>query len=534
MDRDAGGQLLLVGVLEGGGTFALGAGPRGFGGRILPAGEETVAVIRATKTADTYLLEKARQAVLCSGYPPAKVTTTTGAVSPVPADSVITIPQPAFSSRPGTTAVVFLDFDGATVAELDWRLRDDDGNPLTDLVVDPIIDAQFSGLNDDQVKEVWQRVAEDYRPFNINVTTDEAAYNAAPVGSRMRCIVTPTLVVENAGGVAYLGSWADASAPGYSANVPCWVFPSQLSYDPKSVADAISHEIGHTLGLSHDGLKNADGTTVQEYYWGHGSGPTGWAPIMGASYYQPLAQWSRGEYVSGANFANNPEDDLAIIAASGNRTGYLPDTASGALAEASNLPLTGAGAAEVVGLLERTGDVDTYQVLVGAGTVTFTAGVAAEDAAVAGLGNVDAQLELYDLAGTPAGTSNPTGQITAVLTSVVPAGVYRLRIRGTGEGDVAGTGYSNYASIGRYRLAGTFPPPAAQAPVIGGPLEWTAATGTPATYRVQAVGVPLAFYASGLPDGLKIDTATGLISGTPAAPGNHAVTLTAINAAGST
>ncbi|MEZ0216588.1 MAG: zinc-dependent metalloprotease family protein, partial [Rariglobus sp.] len=343
VDRAADGQLLMVGVLETGGTFTLGSGPRGFGGRILPEGEEAVAVIRATKTASTYLLEKPRQSVLCVDYPP--VTLAAGAVAPAPvaADSVITIPQAKFSSRPEATAVVFLDFDGAEVTEPDWNPPDHDDNPQTP----PVIHAMFSGLNDDQLKEVWQRVAEDYRAFNINVTTDEAVYNSAPVGTRMRCIVTPTLVVPNAGGVAYLGSWADAGAPDYSDNVPCWVFTSQLAYDPKSVAEAISHEIGHTLGLSHDGLKDAGGVTVEDYYNGHGTGATGWAPIMGTAYYQPLSQWSRGEYVSGANVANNTEDDLTIIASSGNRTGYVTDVISGAPAEAANLPLVNASTAEV-------------------------------------------------------------------------------------------------------------------------------------------------------------------------------------------
>jgi hypothetical protein len=559
IDHQADGQRLIVGALDSGGTFTVGAGPRGFGGRIMPAGEVNVAVIRATKTTQTYLLEKSRQSVLCVAYPKSPGLTGSGVPAPSAIGETITIPQPAFSSRPGTTAVVYLDFDGETVSELDWRLRDDDGDPATDPILLPPIDAGFSQLNDDQVKEVWQRVAEDYRAFNINVTTDVALYNAAPVGSRMRCIITTNdAAAPDAGGVAFTGSWADAAAVDYSNNVPCWVFSSALLYDAKLVAEAVSHEIGHTLGLSHDGLKDAGGSTVVEYYEGHGSGPTGWAPIMGLGYYRSLSQWSRGEYIAGAMVvnsieyvdgamvvnsidyaagelvANNTEDDLAIIASNGNRTGYVTDNASGALAEAANLPLVGATAAEITGVLEQTGDVDTYQVVVGAGSVHFTVGPALADAMVDGLGDVDAQLELYDSAGTLLTTSNPQGAITADLVWSVPAGVYRLRVRGTGEGDVSGTGYSNYASIGRYRLAGTFTAPVPQAPVIGGPLEWRPATGVPASYQVQAVGAPLAYYATGLPYPLKMDSATGVISGTPATPGEYTVTLTAVNQSGST
>lgn len=38
-----------------------------------------------------------------------------------------------------------------------------------------------------------------------------------------------------------------------------------------------SHEVGHSVGLYHDGVNSSS------YYWGHGSGATSWAPIMGVS-----------------------------------------------------------------------------------------------------------------------------------------------------------------------------------------------------------------------------------------------------------
>ncbi|KAF6260322.1 hypothetical protein COO60DRAFT_898787 [Scenedesmus sp. NREL 46B-D3] len=58
----------------------------------------------------------------------------------------------------------------------------------------------------------------------------------------------------------------------------------------KNTWEATSHEVGHNMGLSHDG------TASVGYYRGHGD----WAPIMGVAYSRNVSQWSRGDY-SGAN-----------------------------------------------------------------------------------------------------------------------------------------------------------------------------------------------------------------------------------------
>ena len=127
-------------------------------------------------------------------------------------------------------------------------------------------------------------MAEDFGPFNLNVTTDLQAYLDAPENSRQRCIITPTDdAAPGAGGVAILGSFNS------TGDTPCWAF----STFGKDAAEIISHEIGHALTLSHDGRT----TPVEEDYAGHGTDPVvGWAPIMGVGYYQPLTQWSQGEY----------------------------------------------------------------------------------------------------------------------------------------------------------------------------------------------------------------------------------------------
>jgi alpha-galactosidase len=74
------------------------------------------------------------------------------------------------------------------------------------------------------------------------------------------------------------------------------------------------------------------------------------------------------------------------------------------------------------------------------------------------------------------------------------------------------------------------PPPA---PRINGAKIYGQRPGRPFLYTVPATGErPMSFSADGLPAGLKIDSATGMISGTAENPGEFTVTLRATNAKG--
>ena len=188
------------------------------------------------------------------------------------------------------SAAIYLDFDGETVSGTAW----DGGRTIV---------APAARLNAPQITEAWERVARDFEVFDVNVTTSRAAHDAAPLNRRIHCIVTSNdQASPGAGGVAYVGSFTETT----TARKICWVF---IDTSAKSCAGAASHEIGHTLGLNHDGRAASGSLPREEYYEGHGSGATGWAPIMGVGYYRQLTQWSRGEYAR----ANNPQDDIDII-----------------------------------------------------------------------------------------------------------------------------------------------------------------------------------------------------------------------------
>ncbi|MBR0292097.1 MAG: putative Ig domain-containing protein, partial [Bacteroidales bacterium] len=77
-------------------------------------------------------------------------------------------------------------------------------------------------------------------------------------------------------------------------------------------------------------------------------------------------------------------------------------------------------------------------------------------------------------------------------------------------------------------------PKAPDTPRINGPKVYGARPKTDFLFRIPATGVrPMTFSAKGLPRGLKLDAAKGIITGKARRKGEYKVTLTATNALGS-
>jgi len=74
---------------------------------------------------------------------------------------------PKLSSFPSATATIFLDFDGQTVNSPYWN------GGVSFYCTAPTFTSE-------QITTVFNQVAEDYRPFNLNITTDSTVYFAAP------------------------------------------------------------------------------------------------------------------------------------------------------------------------------------------------------------------------------------------------------------------------------------------------------------------------------------------------------------------
>ncbi len=209
---------------------------------------------------------------------------------------------PILHSDPSATVVIYLDFDGETVSNTTWNTEFTNGQPFytkpwtLDDDVNSFTESELNGI-----KEIWEEVSDDFSLWHINVTTSLNAFNAAPTRRRVRVIITPNqswLKGEyTIGGIAYLNT--------FHRNEPAFAF-NRL---PGDVSLAISHEVGHTFNLRHDGQHPHSGKSAKEYYGGHGTGETSWGPIMGAAYHMKRVQWSNGNYPH----ANNTEDDIKII-----------------------------------------------------------------------------------------------------------------------------------------------------------------------------------------------------------------------------
>lgn len=338
-------------------------------------------------------------------------------------------------SRPGASRVIYLDFDGHTTTGTSWNSNFNGGasivTPPYDIDGNP---AAFSATEHERIQYIWQRVVEDYAAFDVDVTTEDPGVEAlrrtttSDQNYGIRVLIGGSSYDwygAGAGGVAYLGSFRASS------DTPCFVFTAQLGAgNEKYTAEAASHEVGHTLGLNHDGQ-----TGGSAYYQGHSN----WAPIMGVGYYKEVTQWSKGDY----NLANNKEDDLVVMQNYG--LAYRADDHGNSTAAAT---LLSGSTPSVTGRIERTTDVDFFAFTTGGGSVTFTVAVAPHGP------NLDVELALLDASGSQIAVSNAS-TLGTTLTASIGAGNYYLRVDGVGTGDPV-TAYNDYSSLGDYTLSGSF------------------------------------------------------------------------------
>jgi RHS repeat-associated protein len=332
-----------------------------------------------------------------------------------------TIP-PALSSNPGAPATLYLDFDGHYQAV--WGSFTNLTTPVFDLDLVPNL---FTTGELAAITQIWQRVAEDYAPFNIDVTTvDPGDFSN---GKAMRIAIGGSSADwfepqggGPAGGVAYLDSFTN-SLPNVA-----YVFPEMLSRHGKYVAEASSHEAGHTFGLRHQSLYDANGNLVEEYH----PGDANWAPIMGNSYYAVRSTWHNGPDDLGST---HYQYDLAMLAGTTNGFGYRADdhgdtTTTATALSGQDVQKTAAG------ILHSTADKDYFRFTTGEGQIALAVNPASVGP------NLDSRLELRDAAGVLVAAADPGASLSASLTADVATGEYYAVVASHG----------GYGDLGQYTL----------------------------------------------------------------------------------
>jgi hypothetical protein len=371
------------------------------------------------------------------------------------------------SSNPYAKHTIYLDFDGSITEGTSWN------NTANPTIISPAYDtdnnaAVFSIAELKEIVSIWQRVTEDFAPFEVNVTTiapnieDLQHTNASDTRWGVRVLMTQNTnlatnaaVFGNIGGIAWMNSfdsWTDT---------PVFAF----NKGDNNAAMTASHEVGHSLGLDHDGqLDSNPNDTVNDakgYHSGFGSGATSWGAIMGAPFGKELTQWSKGDY----QYADNQEDDLAIITTN-NGFGYRSDDHANVFASATHLYSEGGTKINAFGIIERNTDVDVFSFSTGAGNISLNV-QAASRAYVADAfnnynqqyleargSNLDLWAGIYRADGSLVAESNPVDLTSAAFTNLsLTAGVYYLKVDGVGKTGL--TGYSDYGSLGQYSISGT-------------------------------------------------------------------------------
>lgn len=377
-------------------------------------------------------------------------------------------------SRPGASKVLYLDFNGHTTPA-------GVGGWKSTPIVTPAF--QLSGtasptdqLNLNAIRDIWLHVAEDFSAWDIDVTTEQPPTTARG----QRCVIGGSVMdwlgVSGVMGVAHLGSFGGA-INGNDDNNFVFIDNNYPSMKPTTsnvevTILCVAHEVGHTLGLQHWG-ETASGSgqayTVGHTVTGH-TGVTSVCPIMGNSGLVGwpsacnLNQWSKGDYP----FSNIVQDDIAVI------TTFAPkvtDDHGDTLATAtvvSGTSITGGG------IISDTADVDLMKITVGAGPLTLALKPHLRYRNYGG--NLKVGISLLNSAGTVVAKSYETLSLGNGLTYNVPTGgTYYIKVNGMGydpsksaaaqvwtntgiTGTVVGTtaGFTNYGSLGRYGIVGTW------------------------------------------------------------------------------
>jgi subtilisin-like proprotein convertase family protein len=328
---------------------------------------------------------------------------------------------PALNSNPSAMAQLYLDFDGhfqsgtwGSYSNLNIPAFDQDGDS-----------ADYNAEEVAYIQDVWSIVAEDFAPFNINVTTVQPSVLAegqsvsASNGIALRIAIggddAEVLGTSGIAGMAQYNSFTN-SHPNLALTFPVSSPGNYMSVF--STGTTISHEAGHSFGLRH--------------HPGNYNFNAQWAAIMNPGVFGFEDTW----WAIAEDDLGNLQDDMAMLSNSTNGFGYRADDVGNTLATAATLVGSGTTFAGT-GIIGSTSDVDIWK-LTTSGTQSLKIKL---DGALLSP-NLDAVLELLDASGNVMLTAAPSDSYDAELI-VEAVGTTYLSVKSTGA----------YGRVGGYTLS---------------------------------------------------------------------------------
>ncbi len=328
---------------------------------------------------------------------------------------------PAFQSLPGAAKHLFLDFNGGTsnnIYTTYFKLDDLNATNWTERSM---------------IEDIWATVAEDFAPFNINVTT------VYPVGVAASAIFR--VLIGGDGSERQTnptsgwgpGDFTDNSSTNndvyvYSKRIQSWQSGNGVGDDLAArIGTTASHEAGHGFGLGHKSTYHAFGALLDEY----SDGGADWTPIMGGNLSTDRTIWTESWVALTFDTNAQGSDDFGVLQS---ELGLRADDHASSLAGATYLGSIGAsGMLMDTGLIRTKTDLDMFRFQV------TTAGTFHISVKVADVGaNLNSILQLRNSGGVVIATSDPNGDLNATISKSLSAGTYYVTVGGDGvfSGDV--------------------------------------------------------------------------------------------------
>ncbi len=343
----------------------------------------------------------------------------------------------------GAPVTIFLDFDGHVENDPDggWGASGrvvSGGIPINTPAYSFDGNAAFNQLETDSVEEIYERVAEDFRPFNINVTTVEPVRPGGVFNNAfdLRVVIGGDGNWDGPGNNRYNALPNSFSTPNDSQTAFAFLTPhnglgGDLEYN---IAASVSQTIAVAMGLQVHPL---EGDALIAPILGD--------QIVGSNGVSTNVNSQRDIWFNGPVVTGGTQDDLDVIVNNNPNVNYRTDDFGDSALDATGIPIR-LGTEVVTGVIETNDDVDVFTFTTAATSINIditTLDLRSQFNAPTPGSNLDPTVVLRDESGQVlqiVGTQDD--DLSVNINQVLRSGTYFLEVSNRGE----------YGNLGRYTV----------------------------------------------------------------------------------